>query len=146
MNPSQYLRSCCHNWVHVCLRNGTLYSGLLMSCDNYMNLHLVDVTIYTPGDSQGTEPKKQPSVCLRGNMVRFVSMPDTILETVQARRKAAIHEQQEKMVVQGMGNRPRGGRGGRGGGYGGRGRGRGGGHRQEGFVPRENYNKPDHWV
>ena len=77
-------------------------------------------------------------------------MPDTILDTVQARRQAAIHEQQDKLVAQGVVNRGRGGGyngRGRGGGYNGRGRGgRGGGRRQDGFVPRENYNNPDHWT
>ena len=145
MDPREYLQQCRDSYVCVSLRNGDLYYGLLTGTDMYMNLSMVNVVVWSGSDA---EQKKIPTVCLRGNMVRFVSMPDSIAQAVQDRRHEAIQAQKDKMME------TRGGQGGdrrfndRGGGRGrGRGRGRGGGNRggRSGFVPRENYNNPDHF-
>lgn len=148
MDPREYLQQCRDNYVCVSLRNGDVYYGLLTGTDMYMNLSMLNVVVWS---GSGAEQKKIPTVCLRGNMVRFVSMPDSIAQAVQDRRHEAIQAQKDKM----MENRGQGGDrrfndrgGGRGRGRdGGRGRGRGGGNRggRGGFVPRENYNNPDHF-
>ncbi|TPX37548.1 hypothetical protein SmJEL517_g00613 [Synchytrium microbalum] len=109
------------------LKNGETYNGHLVSCDNFMNISLREV-ICTSADRE--EFWRLPEAYIRGNTIKYLRVPDEMLDLVFAQR--AEREQGNRGGGRGRSNdRDRGrgdrGRGGRGGGRGDsqRGRGRG---------------------
>ncbi|KAF7713520.1 U6 small nuclear ribonucleoparticle-associated protein [Penicillium ucsense] len=98
------------------LKNGETLNGHLVTCDNWMNLILREVVQTSP---EGDKFFRLPEVYVRGNNIKYLRVPDEIIEIVK--------EQQQNQPQ----NR-RGGRDndrGRGRGRGGRGQGRGRGGR-----------------
>ncbi|KAI9715939.1 MAG: RNA processing protein [Chrysothrix sp. TS-e1954] len=105
------------------LKNGETLNGHLVNCDTWMNLTLREV-VQTSSD--GERFVRLAEAYVRGNNIKYLRMPEEILETVK--------EQQMKEQA-GRGGRGGGAGGGRGddrgrgdrgrGGRGGRGRGRG---------------------
>merc|ERR1719191_2474589 len=96
------------------LKNGETYSGVLASCDGFMNLHMRDI-VCTSRD--GERFWKIPECYVRGNSIKYLRLPDEVIDMVKdepASRKEI--RQQFKGRVRGRGR-----------GGGGRGRGRGGG-------------------
>ncbi len=96
------------------LKNGETYNGNLVSCDNYMNVNLSDVTV-TSRDADRFF--KVDSVYIRGVQIKYLCVPQEVIALVK-----------EEV-------RPEGGAGGGGGGAGrgrGRGRGRGNDSKQQG--------------
>ena len=96
------------------LKNGETYNGHLVQCDSWMNMHLKEV-ICTSKD--GDAFWRMPEVYVRGNTVKYLRVPDEILDKA---REYEMRRQERRAL----------GRGGRGRGRGGRGRG-GGRHGQE---------------
>lgn len=121
MLPLSLLNAAQGSPMLVELKNGETLNGHLVSCDTYMNLTLREVV---QTSSEGDRFYRLPEAYVRGNNIKYLRLPDEIIETVkeqQAQQAATSH---------------RGDRGGRGG-YqgGGRGSGRGGprgGHRGRG--------------
>ncbi|CAE7855144.1 unnamed protein product [Symbiodinium necroappetens] len=96
------------------LKNGETYSGVLASCDGFMNLHMRDI-VCTSRD--GERFWKIPECYVRGNSIKYLRLPDEVIDMVKD------EPQSRKEIRQQFKARGRGGRGGKGEG---RGRGRGG--------------------
>ncbi|CAK4081006.1 unnamed protein product [Aphanomyces euteiches] len=100
------------------LKNGDTYNGQLVNCDTWMNINLKEV-ICTSKD--GDRFWKLPECYIRGNTIKYIRIPDEILDMV-------VEEDLSKKDRNAMRGRGRGGRGGIGSrGDGGRGRGGRGG-------------------
>uniref|UniRef100_A0A1I7YLE0 U6 snRNA-associated Sm-like protein LSm4 n=1 Tax=Steinernema glaseri TaxID=37863 RepID=A0A1I7YLE0_9BILA len=124
--PLSLLRTAQNHPVLVELKNGETYNGHLVSCDSWMNVHLRDA-ICTSKD--GDRFTKLPEVYVRGSTIKYLRIPDEVVDLVKDEVKEVRRQQRENQKYKRMqrgGNR--GGRGGGGGGAGGRGR---GGYRQQ---------------
>ncbi|KAL1985055.1 hypothetical protein VTN96DRAFT_8290 [Rasamsonia emersonii] len=102
------------------LKNGETLNGHLVNCDNWMNLTLKEVVQTSP---EGDRFFRLPEVYVRGNNIKYLRVPEEILEIVKER-------QQNQPSNRGRGGPSQRGDGGkgdrnRGGGRGGRTRGRG---------------------
>ncbi|KAI8802381.1 hypothetical protein BJ742DRAFT_833391 [Cladochytrium replicatum] len=112
------------------LKTGETYNGHLVNCDNWMNINLKGVIVTAP---DGERFWKLPEVYIRGATIKYLRIPDAVVDTV---REDQYHNRQGGGGGRGGqgsgGNRGRGGGpgnyrgGGRGGGGQDRGRGRGG--------------------
>ncbi|EON63625.1 hypothetical protein W97_02853 [Coniosporium apollinis CBS 100218] len=107
------------------LKNGETLNGHLINCDNWMNLTLKEVVQTSP---DGDRFWRLPEVYVRGNNIKYLRVPDEIIDLVkdQQQRDQATRGgrggAQQRGDHGGRGDRGRGaGRGGRG--RGGRGRG-----------------------
>ena len=109
--PLSLLRAAKDHPLLVELKNGETYNGNLVSCDNYMNVNLSDVTC-TSRDADRFF--KVDSVYIRGVQIKYLCVPQEVI--------ALVKEE----------TRPDAGPGGGGGGGAGRGRGRGRGRGNEG--------------
>eukprot|EP00419_Tripos_fusus_P023881 CAMPEP_0172710338 /NCGR_PEP_ID=MMETSP1074-20121228/55597_1 /TAXON_ID=2916 /ORGANISM="Ceratium fusus, Strain PA161109" /LENGTH=146 /DNA_ID=CAMNT_0013533717 /DNA_START=107 /DNA_END=547 /DNA_ORIENTATION=- len=117
------LRTAQNQPMMVELKNGETYSGVLASCDGFMNLHMRDI-VCTSRD--GERFWKIPECYVRGNSIKYLRLPDEVIDMVkdepQTRKEI---RQQFKGRARGRGRGTAPGGGGRGGGRGGRGGGEG---------------------
>ncbi|KAL4793258.1 hypothetical protein BDV19DRAFT_366907 [Aspergillus venezuelensis] len=100
------------------LKNGETLNGHLANCDNWMNLILREVVQTSP---EGDRFFKLPEVYVRGNNIKYLRIPEEIIEIVKEQQQNQPQNRNRGPREGGRGDR--GGRGGRGRG---RGRGRGG--------------------
>mmetsp|Transcript_8173 Transcript_8173/g.18269 ORF Transcript_8173/g.18269 Transcript_8173/m.18269 type:complete len:136 (-) Transcript_8173:71-478(-) len=115
--PMALLRTAQNQPMMVELKNGETYSGVLASCDGFMNLHMRDI-VCTSRD--GERFWKIPECYVRGNSIKYLRLPDEVIDMVKDEPTS------RKEIRQQFKGRARGRA--RGGGAGaGRGRGRGGG-------------------
>lgn len=123
MLPLSLLKAAQNSPMLVELKNGETYNGILVSCDNWMNISLKDV-ISTSRDGQIFH--KMTEVYIRGSIIKYLRIPDDVIkdvrEEVVAARRAAANKNRAEQSGRG-GHSGRGGRDSRG-----RGRGRGRGH------------------
>ena len=82
MFPLDFLRNCVHQNVQVGIKNGDVYIGTLEDCDTWMNLVLTSVTLTTANH----EEKKLEKAMIRGNSVKFMSMPREVVEIVKNKK------------------------------------------------------------
>jgi small nuclear ribonucleoprotein (snRNP)-like protein len=61
------LQGCLNKTVRVYLKNDMAYEGLLVECDEYMNMLLENVVEYNGG-----ERTKYGKVLIRGNNIQYV--------------------------------------------------------------------------
>merc|ERR1712226_766807 len=112
MLPLSLLKAAQNSPMLVELKNGETYNGILVSCDNWMNISLKEV-ICTSRDGQNFH--KMGEAYIRGSIIKYLRIPDDVIKDVRdevvAARRAAANKKHE-------------GRGGHRGGH--RGRGRGG--------------------
>ncbi|KXZ42154.1 hypothetical protein GPECTOR_194g322 [Gonium pectorale] len=73
MLPLSLLKTAQRHAVLVELKNGETYNGYLQQCDTWMNLHLSEV-ICTSKDGQRFF--KMPEVYIRGNTIKYISVPE----------------------------------------------------------------------
>ncbi|CAK7204502.1 hypothetical protein SEUCBS139899_007259 [Sporothrix eucalyptigena] len=105
------------------LKNGETLNGHLVQCDTWMNLTLKEV-VQTNAD--GDSFMRIPEVYVKGNNIKYLRVPDEIIDTVKEQQ-----QQQQQQHQHHYQSNFRGGRGGnngghqRGDGQGGRGGGRG---------------------
>ena len=86
------------------LKNGETYNGHLVQCDSWMNMHLREV-ICTSKD--GVAFWRMPEVYVRGNTVKYLKVPDDILD----KAREYDMKRQERRALGGRGRgRGRGGR------------------------------------
>ncbi|MCJ1418273.1 RNA processing protein [Xylographa parallela] len=109
------------------LKNGETLNGHLVTCDTWMNLTLKEVVQTSP---DGDKFFRLPEVYVRGNNIKYLRVPDEIIDLVKDQQQNQPSNRGRGGGVQrgdhgSRGDRGRGG--GRGGGGRGRGRGRGGG-------------------
>ena len=62
------------------LKNGETYNGHLISCDNWMNISLREV-ICTSRD--GDRFWRMPEVYVRGSCIKYLRIPDEVIEEVK---------------------------------------------------------------
>ncbi|MCJ1298295.1 RNA processing protein [Hypocenomyce scalaris] len=108
------------------LKNGETLNGHLIASDTWMNLTLKEVVQTSP---DGDKFFRLPEVYVRGNNIKYLRVPDEIIELVKDQQQSQPSNRGRGGGVQrgdhsGRGDRGRGGQ--RGGGGRGRGRGRGG--------------------
>lgn len=102
MLPLSLLKAAQGHPMLIELKNGDTYNGRLSSCNMFMNICLTDV-ICTSKD--GDRFWKMPECYIRGNSIKYLRIPDEVINMV------AEEEQKDKKLMQGKGGR--GGRGGR---------------------------------
>ncbi|CAF1475346.1 unnamed protein product [Adineta steineri] len=125
MLPLTLLRTAVYHPMLVELKNGETYNGHLISCDNFMNIHLRDV-VCTSRD--GDRFWKIPECYIRGNTIKYLRLPEDVLALVKedVNEKPSRSGPPSRRPFRGRGDGGRGGHGGRSGGSGGDNR-RGGG-------------------
>ncbi|CAD6195598.1 unnamed protein product [Caenorhabditis auriculariae] len=111
--PLSLLRTAQNHPMLVELKNGETYNGHLQACDTWMNVHLRDV-IYTSKD--GDKFYKIPEVYIRGSTIKYLRIPDTVVDLVknevnEVRRQQKDQQRSRKPMGRGGGPH-RGGRGG----------------------------------
>uniref|UniRef100_A0A1I7XBI1 U6 snRNA-associated Sm-like protein LSm4 n=1 Tax=Heterorhabditis bacteriophora TaxID=37862 RepID=A0A1I7XBI1_HETBA len=120
--PLSLLRTAQNHPMLVELKNGETYNGHLQSCDTWMNIHLRDV-IFTSKD--GDKFFKMPEVYIRGSTVKYLRIPETVVDLVKNEVSEVRRQQKDQQRARKqLGGGARGGtalRGGRGG-YRGRGK------------------------
>eukprot|EP00029_Vermamoeba_vermiformis_P010624 TRINITY_DN5628_c0_g2_i1.p1 TRINITY_DN5628_c0_g2~~TRINITY_DN5628_c0_g2_i1.p1 ORF type:complete len:183 (-),score=49.22 TRINITY_DN5628_c0_g2_i1:562-1110(-) len=119
MLPLSLLRTSQTKQILVELKNGETYNGQLVSCDNWMNLNLKKVICTS---REGDRFWSIPTCYVRGNTIKYISIPEEVIDQVQEEREKAASMNTKSRDGRG-GRGGRGQRGGRGGGRGGRGRG-----------------------
>merc|ERR1712223_1738090 len=107
MLPLSLLKAAQNSPMLVELKNGETYNGILVSCDNWMNISLKEV-ICTSRDGQSFH--RMAEAYIRGSIIKYLRIPDDVIKDVRedivnARRQAANRKN----------NDSRGKRGGRGG-------------------------------
>lgn len=107
------------------LKNGETLNGHLVNCDTYMNLTLKEVVQTSP---EGDKFFRLPECYVRGNNIKYLRVPDEIVDLVKDQQQAQQSQRGGRGGGQQRGDSrgARGGRGGERGGGRGRGRGRGG--------------------
>ncbi|KAK7691973.1 RNA processing protein [Cerrena zonata] len=118
MLPLSLLNAAQNKPMLVELKNGETFNGHLVNCDNFMNITLREVYQTSP---EGDKFWKLKECYIRGSTIKYLRVPDPLLDIVKDEQKAARE----------MGRSVRGGPGGNRGGRGapsrgGRGAGRGG--------------------
>ena len=66
--------------VMVELKSGETVNGYVLACDMYMNMTLKDV-VHTSAD--GKEFKKLPETYLRGTVIKYVQLPESLLAQIK---------------------------------------------------------------
>ncbi|CAO1629194.1 unnamed protein product [Sympodiomycopsis kandeliae] len=118
------------------LKSGETFNGLLIACDNFMNLTLREVY---QTSSNGDEFWKLPECYIKGATIKYLRLADSLLDTVRQQEDAARRARQSGPSND-QHNSHRGGGGG-GGGGGQRGGGRGGMNRGGGGGQRGGYGR-----
>ncbi|VDK45040.1 unnamed protein product [Anisakis simplex] len=75
------------------LKNGETYNGHLVSCDAWMNIHLRDA-ICTSRD--GDRFLKMPEVYVRGSTIKYLRIPDDVVELVKDEVKEVRRQQKDQ--------------------------------------------------
>mmetsp|Transcript_100674 Transcript_100674/g.259978 ORF Transcript_100674/g.259978 Transcript_100674/m.259978 type:complete len:139 (-) Transcript_100674:204-620(-) len=78
--PMSLLRTAQNQPMMVELKNGETYSGVLASCDGFMNLHMRDI-VCTSRD--GERFWKIPECYVRGNSIKYLRLPDEVIDLVK---------------------------------------------------------------
>ncbi|KAI9175490.1 hypothetical protein H9P43_006851 [Blastocladiella emersonii ATCC 22665] len=129
MLPLSLLNAANGKPVRVELKNGESYNGTLSATDHFMNLTLRDVICTS---AEGDRFWKLHECYLRGANVKYLHIPDEVLDAVQDERQRSYHASRaQRGGHSGRGGHGEGGRGGFGNSRGGRG-GRGGGFNRGG--------------
>ncbi|VDN20879.1 unnamed protein product [Gongylonema pulchrum] len=75
------------------LKNGETYNGHLVSCDAWMNIHLRDA-ICTSRD--GDRFQKMQEVYVRGSTIKYLRIPDDVVELVKEEVKEVRRQQKDQ--------------------------------------------------
>lgn len=86
MLPLTLLRTTQHQPMMVELKNGETFSGVLSSCDGFMNLHMKEV-VCTSRD--GERFWKVPECYIRGNNIKYLRIPDEVIDMVKEEKTDA---------------------------------------------------------
>jgi len=68
LRPVPLLQGCLNKTVRIYLKNDMVYEGLLVECDEYMNMLLENVVEY----NNGGERTRYGKVLIRGNNIQYV--------------------------------------------------------------------------
>ncbi|KAL0422055.1 UNVERIFIED_CONTAM: putative U6 snRNA-associated Sm-like protein LSm4 [Sesamum latifolium] len=84
MLPLSLLKTAQGHPMLVELKNGETYNGHLVNCDTWMNIHLREV-ICTSKD--GDRFWRMPECYIRGNTIKYLRVPDEVIDKVQEETK-----------------------------------------------------------
>lgn len=79
MLPLSLLKAAVDHPMLIELKNGDTYNGRLVSCNVYMNICLKDVICTS---KEGDRFWKLPECYIRGNCIKYLRIPDEIIDTV----------------------------------------------------------------
>ncbi|KIK67394.1 hypothetical protein GYMLUDRAFT_55172 [Collybiopsis luxurians FD-317 M1] len=127
MLPLSLLNAAQNKPMLVELKNGETFNGHLVNCDNFMNITLREVY---QTNSDGDKFWKLKECYIRGSTIKYLRIPDTLLDVVKDEQNRAREAGRSARGSQagnrgGRGSLVRGGRGRGAPVRGGRGRGRG---------------------
>ncbi|KAF6019593.1 LSM4 [Bugula neritina] len=91
MLPLSLLRTAVNHPMLVELKNGETYNGHLVNCDNWMNINLREVICTS---REGDKFWKMPECYIRGSTIKYLRIPDEIIDMVKKK-----HKDHEGMVV-----------------------------------------------
>ncbi|RWS18210.1 hypothetical protein B4U80_02354, partial [Leptotrombidium deliense] len=80
MLPLTLLRTAQNHPMLVELKNGETFNGHLVSCDNWMNIHLREV-ICTSRD--GDKFVRINECYIRGSTIKYLRIPDEVIDLVK---------------------------------------------------------------
>ncbi|KAJ9552764.1 hypothetical protein OSB04_016809 [Centaurea solstitialis] len=89
MLPLSLLKTSQGHPMLVELKNGETYNGHLVNCDTWMNIHLREVIctskvlLLTDGDRFW----RMPECYIRGNTIKYLRVPDEVIDKVQEETK-----------------------------------------------------------
>ncbi|KAL7076854.1 hypothetical protein ACQ4LE_003637 [Meloidogyne hapla] len=128
--PLSLLKTAQNHPMLIELKNGETYNGMLIACDSWMNVHLRDAICTS---KEGDKFMKIPEVYVRGSTIKYLRIPDEVVELVKDEVKEVRRQQKDNRAMKR--NFAKGARGGGGGGRGGGpkpgGSGQRGGHNQQ---------------
>lgn len=75
------------------LKTGETINGTMVACDSFMNLTLSDVIRTSP---DGDRFEKTPKIYLRGTLIKFIRVPDDLLERIREERQIKREELREQ--------------------------------------------------
>ncbi|KAL3068487.1 hypothetical protein niasHS_006527 [Heterodera schachtii] len=144
--PLSLLKTAQNHPMLIELKNGETYNGMLVACDSWMNVHLRDAICTS---KEGDRFVKIPEVYVRGSTIKYLRIPDEVVDLVkdevkEVRRQQKDNQRMKKQFAKGAkgaggpsggGGRPQ--QGGRQGAGSSRGAYRGGAH-PSGGQPRRN--------
>ncbi|KAI3420991.1 hypothetical protein GPALN_014618 [Globodera pallida] len=129
--PLSLLKTAQNHPMLIELKNGETYNGMLVACDSWMNVHLRDAICTS---KEGDRFVKIPEVYVRGSTIKYLRIPDEVVDLVKDEVKEVRRQQKEnqRMKKQFSRGAPRGGQSGGGGGRPPQGSGSGGGRPPQG--------------
>ncbi|EOO03965.1 putative small nuclear ribonucleo protein [Phaeoacremonium minimum UCRPA7] len=74
------------------LKNGETLNGHLVMCDTWMNLTLKEVVQTSP---EGDKFMRLPEVYVKGNNIKYLRVPDEIIDTETMAAEEAIEDVEE---------------------------------------------------
>eukprot|EP00793_Prasinoderma_coloniale_P001907 PRCOL_00007270-RA len=80
MLPLSLLRTAQGHPMLIELKSGETYNGHLVACDTWMNLHLREVILTS---REGDKFWRLPEAYVRGNMIKYLRVPDEVLDMVK---------------------------------------------------------------
>ncbi|EGG24539.1 LSM domain-containing protein [Cavenderia fasciculata] len=97
MLPLSLLRTGQGHQIMVELKNGETYNGILVNCDNWMNINMRTV-IRTSKDSD--KFWKLQGCYIRGNTIKYITVPDEIIDLVAEEEQKQQQQQQQQLQQQ----------------------------------------------
>ncbi|CAD5214581.1 unnamed protein product [Bursaphelenchus xylophilus] len=90
--PLSLLKTAQNQPMLIELKNGETYNGILIACDSWMNVHLKDA-ICTSKD--GDRFLKIPEVYVRGATIKYLRIPETVVDLVKDEVKEVRRQQRD---------------------------------------------------
>eukprot|EP01059_Diplonema_ambulator_P021350 TRINITY_DN35481_c0_g1_i1.p1 TRINITY_DN35481_c0_g1~~TRINITY_DN35481_c0_g1_i1.p1 ORF type:complete len:113 (+),score=22.87 TRINITY_DN35481_c0_g1_i1:63-401(+) len=88
--PLQLLKNGITHPINIEMKGGETYNGYLKSCDDWMNVHLVDVNLTS---SDGERFFKLKECFIRGNTIKYIRQPEAVLRLAE---EAAAKQKKNK--------------------------------------------------
>ncbi|CAD5209354.1 unnamed protein product [Bursaphelenchus okinawaensis] len=94
--PLSLLKTAQNQPMLIELKNGETYNGILIACDSWMNVHLKDA-ICTSKD--GDRFLKIPEVYVRGATIKYLRIPETVVDLVKDEVKEVRRQQNQNRIA-----------------------------------------------
>ncbi|VVT54638.1 uncharacterized protein SAPINGB_P004176 [Magnusiomyces paraingens] len=111
MLPLGLLKAASNGPTLVELKSGATLNGNLVACDTWMNITLKDVVLT---NKEGTEFKKLPECYVKGSFIKYLQVPDILLDQIKENQQQHRMENNRNRFQNNNNNRNQWGSGGRG--------------------------------
>ena len=95
--PLSLLRAAPNHPILVELKSGEAYSGVLAECDGWMNIRLRDAVLTS---KDGDRFWRVPDCYIRGNTVKFIRVPEEVVDVASRAENIPAMETQRSFVTQ----------------------------------------------